>query len=220
MNAFEQSGLVAMAAPALFLRHVTAPAWDNAFINFDNRSWFPAPNYVVMKLYWDHFASQLLKVDGNAAGLSVDAAKSADGKRVVVKMVNPSDGARQVSVELGRFAPGAAKLSLVAPNSLSARNTLEHPDLVAVTTGRVATAGSTATVSLPKFAVGVLEITSAPNQRPKSSPHSLSLICLPCGTDSRFAIRSPGGSSGVRKFWNSSRLRSTGECRAERRQLR
>ena len=81
LNAFERSGLVTMATPALFLRHVTAPAWDNAFINFDNRSWFPAPNYVVEKLYWDHFVPGLLKVDGEAPGLSVDAGKSSDGKQ-------------------------------------------------------------------------------------------------------------------------------------------
>ena len=43
LNTFERNSLVAMATPALWLRHVTAPAWDNAFINFDNRSWFPAP---------------------------------------------------------------------------------------------------------------------------------------------------------------------------------
>ena len=52
LNAFERCGdSLEIGGPALFLRHVSASAWDNAFVNFDQRSWFPAPNYVVMKLW-------------------------------------------------------------------------------------------------------------------------------------------------------------------------
>ena len=54
LNVMERLEVVEMASPALLLRRVDAPAWDNAFINHDYRSWFPAPNYVVMKLYRDH----------------------------------------------------------------------------------------------------------------------------------------------------------------------
>ena len=53
----------------------------NAFVNFDNRAWFPAPNYVVMKLWHDHFASQLLALEGPDQELNFTAAKSDDGKR-------------------------------------------------------------------------------------------------------------------------------------------
>ena len=45
LNTFERSGAVGMATPALFLRHVSAKKWDNALINFNQKSWFPAPNY-------------------------------------------------------------------------------------------------------------------------------------------------------------------------------
>jgi len=34
----ERVGTVQMASPALFLRRVDAPAWDNAFINHDMRA--------------------------------------------------------------------------------------------------------------------------------------------------------------------------------------
>ena len=34
LNTFERDSLVAMATPALWLRHVTAPAWDNALHQF------------------------------------------------------------------------------------------------------------------------------------------------------------------------------------------
>ena len=169
LNAFEKSGVVTMASPALWLRHVSAPAWDNAFINFDNRSWFPAPNYVVMKLFRDHFASRLLRVDGDAAGLSVDAAQSADGKRVVVKLVNPSDAARDVSLELGASG-GSAALYLVAPGNLAARNTLEHPDFVRVTSAKVATDAGGYRVAMPKWSVGLLEVTANITAAPPSRP--------------------------------------------------
>ncbi len=57
LNAAERNGdVLGMAGPALFLRHVSARAWDNAFVNFDHRRWFPAPNYVVMKLWRGHYA--------------------------------------------------------------------------------------------------------------------------------------------------------------------
>ena len=47
--------------------------------------------------------------------MNIDAAKSADGKRVVVKLVNPSDAAREVSLELSGFQAGKASFQLVAP---------------------------------------------------------------------------------------------------------
>ena len=56
LNVFERCGdFVGIAGPALFLRHASAADWDNAFVNFDHRTWFPAPNYVVMKLWRDHY---------------------------------------------------------------------------------------------------------------------------------------------------------------------
>lgn len=168
LNMFERNSLVTMASPALFLRHVTAPAWDNALINFDNQSWFPAPNYVVMKLYHDHFAPSLLKVDGDAAGLNVDATKSADGKRVVVKLVNPSDAARDVSIDLSGFTPGNATLQLIAPDNLSSRNTMEHPDFVHPVAAKVAREGQALRVSMPRWSVAVLDVASgAPVQQTK-----------------------------------------------------
>ncbi len=91
-----------------------------------------------MKLFHDHFAPALLRVEGETAGLSVDAAKSADGRSVVVKLVNPSDAAREVSLELNGFVSGKTSFQLVAPDNLNARNTLEHPDLVHPVAAKVA----------------------------------------------------------------------------------
>jgi hypothetical protein len=44
LNAYERQGKkFTLGGPALFLRHLSAGAWDNAFINFDHTGWFAAP---------------------------------------------------------------------------------------------------------------------------------------------------------------------------------
>jgi alpha-N-arabinofuranosidase len=155
----ERDAAVAMATPALWLRHVTAPSWDNALINFDQRSWFPAPNYVVMKLYRDHFAPDLLQIAGNPGALNATATRTADGQRIYVKLVNPSN--QEVSVEIalrGDFPLLAASMQVVAPDSLAARNTLEQPTAVQAVEAKVERAGMTARVRLPRWSVAVVTL--------------------------------------------------------------
>jgi alpha-N-arabinofuranosidase len=156
----ERDATVAMATPALFLRHVTAPSWDNALINFDQRSWFPAPNYVVMKLYRDHFAPDLLQIAGNPGDLNATATRTADGEKIYVKLVNP--GAREVSVGValrGDFPLMTASMQLVAPDSLAARNTLEQPAAVHAVEAKVERAGMSARFSLPRWSVAVVTLS-------------------------------------------------------------
>ena len=45
LNICEQRPVVEMGAAALFIRRTDAPAWNNAFINFDYKGVFVAPNY-------------------------------------------------------------------------------------------------------------------------------------------------------------------------------
>ena len=159
LNVFERCDVVGMAAPALFLRHVSAKSWDNALINFDHRTWFPAPNYVVMKLWRDHYAPQRLEVAGEAGGLEVMATKSADGKKLYLKIVNPAEAAAEVRVEVkGGFAPARAAMLLVAPDSLEARNTLDKPDAVASAPGKVQRDGKTVRFTMPRWSAGVVTL--------------------------------------------------------------
>ena len=66
LNTFEKYGeRLTMGGPALLFRHTSARDWDNAFINFDHKGYFVAPNYVMMKLWRDHFAPHRLTVDGS-----------------------------------------------------------------------------------------------------------------------------------------------------------
>jgi alpha-N-arabinofuranosidase len=126
LNVFERCGdVVEMAAPALFLRHNVATAWDNAFINFDNKSWYPAPNYVVMKLWREHYAPIRIGIVGDAKGLNVVATKSEDGKTLYLKAVNSTLESCSVTLNTGSDVTDAA-LKLVTTGSLNARKPQRH----------------------------------------------------------------------------------------------
>lgn len=159
LNAFERQGaVVTMASPALFLRHVSATDWDNAFINFDHNRWFPAPNYVVMKLWRDHFAPVRLDVEGDARGLSVVATATERRDRVILKLVNPT----RSEVRLAAETPGARRATMwrVAPGELSARNTLERPDAVRTERAQAVVRDGRVHVTLPPISVAVVSVTT------------------------------------------------------------
>ncbi len=160
LNAMEREAAVAMASPAGWLGRVTGTFSDSALINFDRSSWFPAPNYVVMKLYRDHFAPVLLEIAGNAGDLSATATRTPDGERIYVKLVNPREQEVTVEVALrGDFPLLAAGMQLVAPGSLSARNTMAQPDAVRAVAGKVERTGMTVRVRLPGLSVGVITLS-------------------------------------------------------------
>ncbi|MCY2989115.1 MAG: DUF1080 domain-containing protein [Planctomycetota bacterium] len=159
LNAFERCGdVLEIGGPALFLRHVSATGWDNAFVNFDHRTWFPAPNYVVMKLWREHYAPQRIALEGQTDPLNAVATKSADGKTLYVKAVNPSDEAVPVQLKLANGAAAKATLQVVAPGDVAARNTLEARDAVQPKPAAVQQAGATLRFTLPPISCGVVEI--------------------------------------------------------------
>jgi alpha-N-arabinofuranosidase len=158
LNAYERQGKkFTLGGPALFLRHTSAGAWDNAFINFDHTGWYAAPNYVVMKLWWDNYAAKFLPLDGDLDGCNIVATRSEDGELVVLKAVNPTDRGRTVEVELkGDFSPKTASMQIVAPGSLRARNTLETPTAVKAEVGVVTLTGKQLSFDLPAYSAAVV----------------------------------------------------------------
>ena len=157
LNHFEEaSDLVAMATPALWLRHVSAEKWNNAFINFDNCSWFPAPNYVVMKLWREHFAPNLLAIEGNPGLLNIVATK---GDNLIVKAVNPGTNAVPVVLKVTSSETlGTADFALVNPGSLTALNSLAQPHLIQPAPAPVAVEGRTVRFTLPPISAGVVTV--------------------------------------------------------------
>jgi len=160
LNAFERCGdILEIGGPALFLRHVSARSWDNAFINFDHRTWFPAPNYVVMKLWREHYAPDRIQLDGDTEPLNAVVAKSADGKVLYVKIVNPSEESVPVRLTLKEgFRVGKASMQIVSPDSLSARNSLDEPTRIRPGPHEVKTEGQSIAFTMPRWSAGVATI--------------------------------------------------------------
>jgi alpha-N-arabinofuranosidase len=178
LNAMERTDAVEIASPALMLRHVSATAWDNSFINHDHRTWFPAPNYVVMKLFRDRYAPVRLATDGDPGPLNVVATRSDDARTLHLKAVNPSDAPVNVTLTLPANAYATATLDLVAPDALTARNTLDAPDAVKPASAPVTLTPGAARFTLPRWSVGVLTVRQAdrpaptPSDPPLKSPGS------------------------------------------------
>jgi alpha-N-arabinofuranosidase len=160
LNAFERCGdVLQIGGPAPFLRHVSASGWDNAFVNFDQCTWFPAPNYVVMKLWHDHYAPLRVAIEGETAPLNAVATKSADGRTLCFKAINPLR--EKVAVDLALktgLTASEAKIKLVAPGSLQARNTLEEPHAVRPIPGRISIDEGRVRFELPGLSAGVVSI--------------------------------------------------------------
>ncbi|MBN2594642.1 MAG: DUF1080 domain-containing protein [Sedimentisphaerales bacterium] len=160
LNAFERcSDILTMAGPALFLRHVSASAWDNAFINFDNSTWFAAPNYVVMKLWREHYSPYRIQITGDSGELNDIATKSEDGTKLYYKAVNP--GAEPVPVELiikGTLPIASAEMKVVTAESLSARNTLGEPDRIRPVPAKVNTGEKSISFTLLPYSAGVVSV--------------------------------------------------------------
>jgi alpha-N-arabinofuranosidase len=161
LNGFErQSDVFEIGGPALFLRHTSASGWDNAFINFDHTGWFPAPNYVVMKLWSDNYAPYRIDMSGPVGNLNAIATKSADDNSICFKVVNPTD--QNIPVKLvidDTFDVGSASLQLVAPGSLSSRNTLENPNAVLAEARFVSLNNQTIRFTMPPISAGVVKLS-------------------------------------------------------------
>ncbi|MCY3018809.1 MAG: alpha-N-arabinofuranosidase [Planctomycetota bacterium] len=156
LNALERNQITTMACPALWLRHVSAPDWDNAFINFDAGGWFSAPNYVVMKLWHDYLAPNRLALEGDPGPLNVIAAK---GDSLTLKAVNPSTSAVPVELTVKPgFTIGNAEFMLINPGSLQARNSLTEPNQIHPVPADVKLDGQTVHFTMPPLSAGVITL--------------------------------------------------------------
>ena len=164
LNVYERTGDVfKIGGPALFLRHVSATGWDNSFINFDHTGWFAAPNYVVMKLWREHYAPKRIAIEGQVAALNAVATLSEDGGKLIFKAVNPTTDSVPVKlVPAGGFKAASATFKLVAPGALTSRNTLTSPQTVKVEAGAVSVSVDAVQFTLPPLSAGVVVIQARP----------------------------------------------------------
>ena len=159
LNVCENQPVVEMGAAALFIRRTDAPAWNNAFINFDYKGLFVAPNYLVTKLWHDHFSKTRLAFTGETGDISISTTLSENGKDVFVKIVNPTDKSYELSVEGDWKVLTNAGYEFIAPSSLDAANSMESPNAVSVKKMAVTPVNKTVTLALAPLSAGVLTLT-------------------------------------------------------------
>ena len=154
----EARDVVAMGAAALFLRRTDAPDWNNAFINFDYKDLFKAPNCQVTELWYDHFSKYRLAFSGETGNLSVSTTMSENGANVIVKVVNPTEEPATLRVKGDWAGVSGGEFEYYAPGSLTVANSMENKNAVALKKEHARIDGNDVLLSVPALSAGVLTI--------------------------------------------------------------
>ena len=156
----EQKDVVAMGAAALFIRRTDSPDWNNAFINFDYKDLFVAPNYQVTNLWYDNFSRYRLNYTGETADVSVTTTMIENGSGVIVKVVNPTDKPYTLNVGGTWQALHDATYDYYAPGDLMTANSMEHKDAVTLKHATPSIDGTKAILSIEPYSAGVMRLTT------------------------------------------------------------
>ena len=161
LNTCEARDVVAMGAAALFIRRTDAPDWNNAFINFDYKGLFVAPNYLVTQLWYRHFSRYLLEYEGDTGDLSIVTTLSENGRELIVKVVNPTDKACELTVKSDWVRLADAAYEYYAPGSLDAANRMNNKEAIQLRHGTPEAVGNAAFLTIPALSAGVITLTRA-----------------------------------------------------------
>jgi alpha-N-arabinofuranosidase len=167
MNVFERSGdLVEMTAVSDLVN-----GWSGGIIQASRHDVFVTPTYLVIRLYNEHLGRDRLAsrvtsptFDSSSEGtgvpvLDVVAARSADGRQLIVKAVNTSRDRALKTTMTVRGAPVGSEgtMRTVTGDTLDAANSFRTPEAVRVRTGAVRS-GASFVVELPPHSVSVLTL--------------------------------------------------------------
>ena len=159
LNTCEARDVVAMGAAALFIRRTDAPDWNNAFINFDYKDLFKAPNCQVTELWYDHFSKYRLAYSGDTGNLSVSTTLSENGADVIVKVVNPTDEPTTLHFKGDWEDVKSAEFDYYAPGSLTVANSMENKQAIALKQSTAKIDDNDVLLAVPALSAGILTIT-------------------------------------------------------------
>ncbi len=168
LNVYEKHGdTFEIGGPALFLRHTSATGWDNAFINFDHTGWFAAPNYVIMKLWWDHYAPNRVEMTGDNTNLNVVATMTDDQQTLYIRVVNAdaADSPVEIEIDSSFIAETACMHYVDTEGDLYARNTLADPEAVSVQAKVIGLKDQVIRFNMPAYSAGIVTVkTTQPHK--------------------------------------------------------
>lgn len=158
LNMCEKTPVVELGAAALFIRRTDAPDWNNAFINFDYKDLFVAPNYQVTNLWQDNFSKYRLAYSGDTGNLNIVATMIENGSGVIVKIVNATDKEETLTINGDWKKISNATYKYYAPGSLTAANSMEKKDAVSLKEKEIAPSGNSLKLTVAPLSAGVMII--------------------------------------------------------------
>ncbi|MCQ2094868.1 MAG: alpha-L-arabinofuranosidase [Bacteroidaceae bacterium] len=158
LNMCEQKDVVAMGAAALFIRRTDSPDWNNAFINFDYKDLFVAPNYQVTNLWYDNYSRYRLSYTSDSEDVSVAASMSEDGRDVIVKLVNPTENSYSLKLKGEWNAADGVNYDYYAPGDLMTANSMDNKNAVALMHATPSVSDNVVTLEMVPYSAGVMRI--------------------------------------------------------------
>jgi alpha-L-arabinofuranosidase len=141
------SDLIVMASYAPLFVNVNPGGmqWSTDLIGYDALRAYGSPSYYAQVLFGSHIGDHTVKSDASGvnARFSWSATVSTAEKVLHLKLVNASDAAQPLVLDLKGAKPGSAALYSLHAATRWATNTIEHPDSIKPVVGKVSvTSGS------------------------------------------------------------------------------
>lgn len=157
--------VVYLTSYAPLMAHVDAFQWAPDMIWFDNLAAYGTANYYVQKMYSNNRGTDVLSItkDGKAItgqnDLYASAAKDAVKNELILKLVNTSSKAQDLSINLsGKNVDSKGKMVLLTSANLEEYNTLAEPTKISPVEKDFKVSGKKAVLSLPANSFVVLKL--------------------------------------------------------------
>lgn len=157
--------VVHLTSYAPLMAHVDAYQWAPDMIWFDNLNSFGTANYYVQKLFSNNKGTDVVAItkDGKPLigqnELYATAATDVNTKELILKLVNTSEKAQDVEINLsGKSVESKGKMIVLTHHNLEDYNTLEEPTKIIPVEKEYKTAGKKAVVNVPEYSFVVLKL--------------------------------------------------------------
>jgi alpha-N-arabinofuranosidase len=151
------SDVVVMAAYAPLLVNVNPGGmqWPTDLIGFDAEKSFGSPSYWAQVMFATRLGDSVVKSELSGAGDRFFVSATRGGKTLYLKLVNASDRAQVVALDVEGATAGMAKVTSLHAASYQATNSLERPEAIKPLYSSMKLSKS---VTVPALTIEVLEI--------------------------------------------------------------
>ncbi|PKB16480.1 alpha-L-arabinofuranosidase C-terminal domain-containing protein [Flavobacterium sp. 5] len=157
--------VVHLTSYAPLFAHEEGWQWTPDMIWFNNLESFGTPNYYVQKMFANNKGTDLLAItqDGKALigqnDLFASAVKDTNTKEVIVKLVNTSAKAQDISIDLkGTKLESKGKIITLASSDLNDENSFSNPKKLSPKESEYTLKGEKAALNLPAYSVTILKL--------------------------------------------------------------